>query len=63
MFIAYRIRKLSTKVEVQKALVDLLKIADKEYGRSYYTDQFHKAHCKYVELNSQLKWLKDKQGE
>lgn len=61
MFLDYRIRKLQIKVDVQKALTDKLAIAEKEYGKTYYTDKFHKAHCKWVELNSELKWLKDKQ--
>jgi hypothetical protein len=62
MFLSYRIRKLKIKVEVQKALVDNLQIAEKQYASSYYTDMFHKAVCKYVELNSKLKYLKGKQG-
>jgi hypothetical protein len=62
MFLSYRIEKLRIKVEVQKALVDKLQIAEKEYGSSYYTDRFHEAFCKYVQLNSKLKYLERKQG-
>ena len=56
-FTEWRIRRLKTRVEAQKALADKLEIAEREYESSYYTDKFHSAHCKYIELNSKLKWL------
>jgi hypothetical protein len=63
MFLDYRIRRLQIKVDVQKALTDKLEITEKEYGRAYYTDKFHKAHCQWLELNSKLQWLKDKKSK
>ena len=62
MFDTYRMRRLKTKTEVQKALVDKLEIAEKEYGSGYYTNKLHDAVCKLVELRSKLKWLEDRQA-
>ncbi len=60
MFLEYRIRRLKIKVDTQKELVNKLELAEKQYEESYYTDKFHEAHCKWLEMNSKLKWLKDK---
>lgn len=57
MFLKYRIEKLSLKVDVQKAYVDKIEIAAKEYCNSYYTDKLHREHLKYLNLNSRLHWL------
>ena len=58
MFLDYRIRRLQTEFDVQTALVEMLAIAEKEYGKAYYTNKFHRESCKLVRINSKLQQLK-----
>jgi hypothetical protein len=60
VFLNYRIRKLQVKVDCQKAATEILTIVEKQYGSSYYTDKLIESHRKYIELNSQLEFLKGK---
>jgi len=60
MFLKYRIQRLQIKTDIQRALVDKLEVAEKEYGSTYYTDLMIREHCKWVGLNSRLHFLKRK---
>lgn len=59
-FLEWRIRRLQAKVDVQSAHVAALERAAKAYQTNHYMDRFLEAHRKWLELNSELKWLKEK---
>ena len=60
MFLNYRIRKLQIKVDGQKAEIEMLEVAERDYGISYYTNKLIASNRAYVELNSHLEFLKGK---
>jgi hypothetical protein len=61
MFLAWRIRRLQAKVDIQREhLVRVERIA-MQYGQSYYTDLMLKEPLKWLQLNSKLMWLKEKE--
>jgi len=60
MFLKYRIRKQQLRLDQQMALVDMLKVAEKEYAVSFYTNKVHDAVLKRMEIESKLKYLQDK---
>jgi len=54
MFLAWRIRRLQAKVDIQREhLIKVEKVA-MQYGQSYYTDLMLKEHLKWLQLNSKL---------
>jgi len=63
MFLKYRIRNMQLKLDKQTELVSLLKLAEKEYNVSYYTNKLHDAVLKRIEISSKLKYLQDKLPE
>lgn len=57
LFKQVTISQLETKIKVQKEKVRLLQIAAKEYRSSYYTDRYHDACLRLIELQSEFEYL------
>ncbi|MFA6204184.1 MAG: hypothetical protein WC710_13490 [Gallionella sp.] len=53
---AWRAAVAARKLSAQQALCDLLEKAESEYGSSYYTDRWHDAVCKRIQLASAFEY-------
>lgn len=60
MFKGIRARRLVTKIGLQKAKVDMLRVSKGIYGSSYYTDLHREEVLRLMELQSKLKYLQDR---
>ena len=60
MWHIWNVDSLTLDLRVQTARCDLLKIAEREYRSSYYTDHFHEAVCRRIDIASKLEYHKSR---
>ena len=60
MLYKYRLERITKKIAAQKKYNEVLSIAEKEFGRAYYTDRYLKASMHLFELQAIEAVLKNK---